>query len=300
MELTLESEPLAAAELQAVEASFRDALAGSGHGRLRVLGYGEISTVVAVESASGGLALKRLPPFDGEERFRTYRALFEEYLEELRSAGLDVVPSRLQSVSTDDALVGYCVQPILPATALGPRLLAEAGAEEAVELATEIVERILRTVTPQRGLDGQLSNWAKVDGEWLYLDVTTPLLRDGDGADRLDAELFLASLPAVLRGVARRFLLRSITGTYFDPRQVVVDFLANLVKERLARLLPALVEAVRARLRPAVREEEVLSYYRRDARLWAALLALRRLDRFWQRKVRRRPYPFLLPGRVER
>ncbi len=34
--------------------------------------------------------------------------------------------------------------------------------------------------------------------------------------------------------------------------------------------------------------------------MWALLLALRRLDRFWQLKVRRRAYPFLLPGRIER
>lgn len=300
MELTLDSEPLSVRELREVEASFRDALAGGGHGGLRVLGYGEISTVVAVESASGKLALKRLPPFDGEERFRAYRALFEEYLDELRSTGLRLVPSRLQSLTTDDALVGYCIQPILPSTALGPYLLSAAGEKEAVALATELVERILRTVAPHRGFDGQLSNWAKVEGEWLYLDVTTPLLRDAEGADRLDAELFLASLPAVLRAAVRRFLFRSITDTYFDPRRVVVDFLANLVKERLTHLLPALVEAVSQRLEPAVGEDEVLTYYRRDARVWAALLTLRRLDRFWQLRVRRRPYPFLLPGPVER
>jgi len=300
MELTLGSEPLSTGELREVEASFRTALAGGGHAGLRILGYGEISTVVAVESASERLALKRLPPFDGEERFHAYRALFGEYLEELRSAGLRVVPSRLQSVAADGALVGYCVQPVLPSAALGPRLLSGAGAQEAVTLATEIVERILRTVAPHRGLDGQLSNWAKVAGEWLYLDVTTPLLRDAEGADRLDAELFLASLPAVMRAAVRRFLLRSITGTYFDPRRVVVDFLANFVKERLKHLLPALVRAVGPRLVPAVDEDEVLTYYRRDARMWAALLTLRRLDRFWQLRVRRRPYPFLLPGPVER
>ena len=30
------------------------------------------------------------------------------------------------------------------------------------------------------------------------------------------------------------------------------------------------------------------------------LQRLRRLDRAWQRRVRRRVYPFLLPGRIER
>jgi hypothetical protein len=43
----------------------------------------------------------------------------------------------------------------------------------------------------------------------------------------------------------------------------------------------------------------VRRYYRSDARLWAGLLLLRRLDRRWRRLTGRR-YPFLLPGRIER
>ena len=49
-----------------------------------------------------------------------------------------------------------------------------------------------------------------------------------------------------------------------------------------------------------ISEEEVRRYYRSDARLWEALLRLRRLDRAWCRHVRRRTYPFLLPAKVER
>jgi hypothetical protein len=44
----------------------------------------------------------------------------------------------------------------------------------------------------------------------------------------------------------------------------------------------------------------VRRYYRSDARLWGVLLRIRRLDRAWQRHVRRRSYPFLLPQRIER
>src|SRR5258707_565462 len=36
-----------------------------------------------------------------------------------------------------------------------------------------------------------------------------------------------------------------------------------------------------------------LSYYRGAARTWSVLQSLRRLDRFWQRRIRRRPNPFL-------
>jgi hypothetical protein len=34
--------------------------------------------------------------------------------------------------------------------------------------------------------------------------------------------------------------------------------------------------------------------------MWALLQILRRVDRSWQRGVRRRSYPFLLPGRIAR
>ena len=54
------------------------------------------------------------------------------------------------------------------------------------------------------------------------------------------------------------------------------------------------------RFTPPITLSEVRRYYRGDARTWAQLLRLRRADRFWQRKVRRRAYPFLLPGRIER
>ena len=135
-----------------------------------------------------------------------------------------------------------------------------------------------------------------------HLDVTTPLLRDGAGRDRIDAELFLAALPRPLRGVVRRHLLRSITGVYFDRRLAALDFLGNLIKERLAEHVAAGVEVATRLLAPgaAITAGEVRRYYARDARLWALLLGLRRADRFWQLRVRRRSYPFLLPGKIER
>jgi hypothetical protein len=97
-------------------------------------------------------------------------------------------------------------------------------------------------------------------------------------------------------------LLRSITGVYFDRRCSALDLFGNLHKERLAGHVGAGVEIANRLLggeRP-ITPGEVRRYYARDARLWALLLWLRRADRFWQLRVRRRPYPFLLPGKIER
>ena len=60
------------------------------------------------------------------------------------------------------------------------------------------------------------------------------------------------------------------------------------------------LEIVNTAVEPAIDEAEVRRYYREDAAMWALLQRLRRIDRAWQRRVRRRQYPFLLPGKVER
>ena len=64
--------------------------------------------------------------------------------------------------------------------------------------------------------------------------------------------------------------------------------------------LPSFAEAANRVVSPPITVREVRAYYRGDARLWTLLQALRRADRWWQLKVRRRPYPFLLPGKIER
>ena len=63
---------------------------------------------------------------------------------------------------------------------------------------------------------------------------------------------------------------------------------------------PAARSAVNARVTPEITETEVCKFYAGDARLWAAVLAARRADRWWQRRIRRRAYQFLPPRRIER
>lgn len=304
--MAVEAAVLTGDDLERAEALFRQGLAdGAVADGLTVLGYGEISTAVAFS----GVALKRLPIFasgDGDARVGAYRSLFDEYLETLAARGVSVVPSELREVRSESGRVVYCVQPVLPPSSLGPLVFRSlAGDREALALHLRTLFETFRHVVDARvGFDGQLSNWAWLEGggggTWLYLDVTTPLLRDDAGRDRLDADLFLAMLPRSLRPTVRRFLLHSITETYFSARSVAVDFLGNLIKERLETALPVGVEVAADLFEPAVTEREVRANYRSDARLWEWLLRLRRVDRWWHRKILRRTYPFLLPGRIER
>jgi hypothetical protein len=294
-------EPLSGGDLEQIDQAFEHAFATGDESGLRVLGYGEISTVVAWPVEAPRLAVKRLPVFGGMDRVEAYRETFFAYLDALSAAGIRPVESQLAVHSREDGTIAvYCVQPILPAETLATAALPAAGEGEAGRLLDRLVERITGAVGPRLGLDGQLSNWATRGDDLVYLDVTTPLLRDDTGRDRLDTDLFLSSLPWALRPVVRRMLLRSILDKYYEPRGVLLDLAGNLLKEDLRGFIPPLLDRAAGLDGWPITEGEVERYYRSDARTWAFLQRVRRVDRAWQRRVRRRAYPFLLPGRIQR
>jgi len=287
--------------LARLEAAVDTALVRADEGELRVLGYGEISLVVAWDEDAAPRACKRLPPFADEGTFERYRTTVSAYLQALAEAGVPPVETAVQAHRRDDGrLVGYCVQPILPPGSLLPEQLRACDEPDAVALFERVLERITGGISPALGIDAQISNWAEVDDKLLYLDISTPLMRDGAGVEALDTNLFLASLPWALRPLVRWIFLRAILDKYYDPRGAVVDLIGNLYKEQLGGLVPAFLEVATAYIEPAIGEAEVVAYYKEDARMWALLQVLRRADRWWQRTIRRRPYPFLLPGRIQR
>jgi hypothetical protein len=287
-------------DLDGLERAVSRALAARSVDGLPVLGYGEITCVVAWPTDEGPWACKRLPVFDTSERVDAYRALFADYLAALTARGVDVAESTLVDVPTADGrLAAYCVQPRLASDSLAPARLRQSSGESGRVLLVAVVDQIAAVAGPDVGLDAQLSNWAVTGGHLTYFDVSTPLLRD-DGHDRLDTELFLASVPAVLRPITRRFFLDGILDPYYDPRSAALDLLGNLYKEGLDEWVAPGVELANTRLGIDLTPDEVRRWYRRDARLWGATQLVRRLDRSWQRHVRRRTYPFLLPGRIDR
>lgn len=280
-----------------LEARVQRALAGEGPDDLEVLGHGEISTVLALDAPDTAYAAKRLPPMDagGAE---VYRRLLHDYLVVLERRGMRPAPSELVTVSASGrSVVPYCVQPRYQE--LLPEVLHRGGRSEAGRWIRDLVEQASGVVCPEVGLDAQVSNFAVDDDHLVYLDVTTPMLREG-GRDRLDTDVFLASLPGVLRPAARRFVVPGILDAYHDLRTVLVDATANLHKERLPGCVPVLVAEASRVVDPPITPEEAWRYYRRNAAMWEVLQRLRRADRWWQRRVRRRVYPFLLPGPIAR
>lgn len=283
-----------------LDAAIDRALATRDDTSLKILGYGEISSVVAWPTEAPVNACKRLPLFDSTQRLDAYRRCFDRYLEQLDARGVALVDTRVRSLArADGRLSVYCVQPILSAQALAPVRVQAADSEEANAIYEKIFARVERAVGPHLGLDAQLSNWVIDEGEPKYLDVSTPLLRDERGRELLDTDLFLSSLPWALRGLVKLLLLKAIMEKYYDVRGALLDLVGNLQKEGVDP------EAARAVANRRLEEEpisprEAAAYYRSDARMWALLQWLRRADRAWQTRVRRRVYPFLLPGAIER
>lgn len=292
---------LSLGEVRRLDADVEAALEDGDESRLRVLGAGEISLVLGWPAADPAYACRRLPLFPSRARFDSYGEVLADYVEALRGRGIDVVETELIGVEREDGTVaGYAAQPVLAAETLAPAVLARADPAAGHPMVEAIVDAAFGAIGPRLGIDAQLSNWTWEEGRLRYLDVTTPMIWAADGSPRLDLDLLVRPLPAIARATVRRFLAPRILDGYRRRRGVASDLLGNLLKERLDAWIPAFLGSVNRGLDSPIDEPEVRSYYRSDARLWGWLLWIRRLDRAWQRRVRRRPYEYLLPPDVER
>jgi hypothetical protein len=292
---------LSDADLERLERIVDAALLSGRTEELPVLGFGEISLVLSWPEEDPRFACKRLPPFASRPPFEAYRATLADYVQALESAGVNVVETAMRGVPRPDGgVAAYVVQPVLSQATLAPALLRRADPAAGHPLVEAVVATAAGAVGPGLGLDSQLSNWAWDAGRLSYIDVSTPLIWDSEGRTRLDLELLAQAYPAILRRPLRSKVGPAILDTYRDLRRVYRDLAGNMLKERLDGWLPAFLAAMNRRISGPITEREVRRYYRTDAWLWGALLGIRRLDSVWRRRIRRRPYPFLLPGRIER
>lgn len=293
-----------AQDIADVQAAFCEALASRDTSELNIIGYGEITCVVRWRMNGRDYACKPLPRFSSSSALSAYQQTLAAYIHELSARGVEVLDTRVHVVSDrDPGILAWCLQPAVAKASLLPAVLHRAGEAEARRVVAQLFEVIGGAVDGHVGVDGQASNWALVDERVVYFDVATPMLRDARGRERLDAEVFLASLPRPLRRVAKRTLLKPILDHYYSLRSVLVDFLANLQKEGLGALIPVVLPLANAKLHPhqeSITAEEVSRYYASDARVWSWLTRARRWDRWWHQNVQRRPYPYLLPENIER
>jgi hypothetical protein len=295
----------------------------------RVLGYGEISTVLELGiGPEQELAFKRLPMFRTEDEAQSYQALCQTYVAALRDRmGLQVALTDTVRL-VDEAksrVVVYIVQERLPAGAIGHQAIHHLSPEEVGRLVLAILREMDKVFAfnqehqgeLEAGLDGQISNWAIVGlnvekpalGEeikLIYFDTSSPLLRV-NGEEQLDPELFLRSAPSFLVWLLRLLFLKDVMTRYYDFRQVTVDLVANFFKEQRPDLIPDLVDTVNHFFAASVRLRglkpltvaEVRAYYREDAWIWRLYLAFKKVDRFLHQLLGK-DYPYILPEKIKR
>jgi hypothetical protein len=283
-------------DIERVDRVVEEAIRAGEPGTLKVLGYGELTLVFGWPGDRPEFAVKRLPPFRDVAQLDRYGDLLDRYTAALRDRDVRVVPTELRAARATGGGPprAYLVQPLVPRERHLNVLLRKATPETGVALLDTLVEQIAAVVDPELGLDAQASNWAVEDGGLACFDLSTPLMRSRGGRHQLDLSLFLSIYPWALRAVLRP-VAHGVMTQYHNPRTVLLDVASNLVKERLDRWLPAFLGAAGARVSPPIEEGEVRRYFARDKKLWLLMQRLRRLDRAWQRRVRHRPYPFLLP-----
>jgi hypothetical protein len=289
-------------EIEAFERRLEEALQTGDTKNLDVIGYGEVTLAVKLVTPHGDFACKRLVPFSSREAAEHTAGLIASYVEQLAACGIDVVETETPILERSEGHVVYCVQPLLPRGTLGPDFLRGKTPDEVAPYVRRIFELIRASVTPLLAPDGQLSNWA-IEGERLrYLDVGTPFLRDGAGHDLFDFTEQTRALPGPVRVIVNRFLLRGILDNYHSVRGQALDFLGNLIKEGVGEMFPPLIPIANEvfALRPEITEQEVRAHYKSDAQTYAFVQVARRADRWVYRNILRKPYPYLLPPKIDR
>lgn len=289
-------------EIEAFEERIGDAVRSGRAADLEIIGYGEITIAVKLTTSKGDFVCKRLAPLSSREVAAHSAAVIARYIEELEACGIDVVQTQTPFLEGRDGWVLYCVQPMLDPASLGPEFLRGMNGEQAASHVRQIFEHIRASVSPTLAPDGQLSNWAFVDGGLRYLDVGTPFLRDREGRQLFDFTEVTRGLPTPVRVVVERFVLRGILDNYHSVRGQALDFLGNLIKEGLGDLVPPLLPLANEvlSLSPPITEGGVRAHYKSDAQTYAFVQAARRVDRWVQQNLLRKSYPYLLPPRIER
>jgi len=279
-----------------------------------LVGYGEISAIFQIGDDSATV-YKRMPLFSDTAEAEQYAVMHRDYCDLLTRAGLTLPQSKTAVVTLPGRpVVLYIAQQKFPSHCVANKMLQTCDVQKAKWLIEQIVREIMKcrqynkSCRPEfeLALDGQISNWVVMEeqgGQQLYfIDTSTPFIRR-DGVEQLDPQLLLQSAPAFLRWLLRMFFVDDVMNRYYDPRQVLIDLVANLYKEQLAELVPMAVETINGIIGPDIlplKLTDVEKYYREDKFIWTLFLALRRMDRWMTTTIFRKRYEFILPGKIKR
>ncbi len=288
------AELISDAELIELETVVQDALRTGDRSALDLRGFGVTSVVLAAPLGAPRVACKRVPPFASREAFAAYRDVVDRNVVELGRSGMHVVTTEVRLVEHGGHLAGYVVQPLLPAECLGEAILKETAPASDHPLVVAMIDHVITATTDRRGVDAQVGNWAVVDGQVTYIDVTTPFSVDDQGDIEVDLDVFLRAGPPIMRPIYLRELPTSMK-RWLDPRHALVDLVGNLYKLDLDDWVQPVIDATAGRVDPPITVEEARAYYSGEVRTWTMLNRVLRGYDWWRRKVRRNAPTMFVP-----
>ncbi len=280
---------------------------------LRPLGFGEMSRPVTLTRTPEPLALpvdeaipvfKRMAPFPRAEMAAEYVRRYEEYNRRLRDeAGLNIPAFAARTLrDRRGRSVVYCLQACLDPGAVAKAILRRRDLAECRVLFQMILDEYRKVIRYNRqagdfriGLDGQIPNWVVRDyagdeqpltgheGLW-YIDTNTPMMRTG-GRECLPLSFYLRGLPWLVRPFVRP-LAKSVLDRYFNPRTILLDFLANVhIHGRTDLVDPLLPDAnaflAEGLIQPApvpYTRQEIDRYIASDVSTWRLMRSAREVE----------------------
>ena len=289
---------------------------------IKILGYGEISTVLSFKNDKYNTqAYKRLPLFDSEKQASDYSKIYTEYNQLLENKNIAPPQSDAYWVKGHNGkYVAYLSQNRLDGDAIGNKIIHNHSDKEALLLFKLVLNKMTslwqyNNENPELllGLDCQISNWAvknynkntsiTENTELLFIDTSTPFIRK-NSIEQMNPLLFLQSAPKPMQWILKKFFLQDVMDRYYDFRLVVIDLIANLYKEQQSDLIPKCLDLAnqmgKELLNKTIEHKEIEKYYKEDKFIWQLFLGLRRADRFITTKILRKRYEFTLPGKIKR
>ena len=294
---------------------------------INILGYGEISLVFELVDDPENLAYKRIPIFDTEKQVKRHIWAYNEYNRILqKDVGLNLPDYDVAWFKDDQGHIQfYCVQEKIPAESVGNRLIHVLPKQDIfnlVLLALREMKKVWSFAKSNKkidvGLDGQISNFAVIgfnpnspkidmDTKLCYLDTSTPMFRI-NGAEAMEAVLFLKSTPWFLSPLVKAAFLDEVIDRYYDWRLVTIDLIANFFKEQRPELIPGTIRLINKFFMDEASEFnmdpitfiEVDKYYKNDKMIWVIFQNARKIDRYIKTKLTHKKYNFYLPGKIKR
>jgi len=276
--------------------------------KAKVKGYGEISSIFAVDGIPGWI-FKRLPLFSEAEEANIYLESYTRYTKSLKDAGL-ILPADQNYIVEGSRVVLYVGQEEIAKEDFCHNLIHSLSAEEGLTLINSIFLEIKKVwafnqenqPVLELSIDGQISNWARINSNLVYVDTSTPMFKR-DGQEQLDPELLLNSTPGALKWIIRKYFLQDVMNRYYDLRLVFIDLVANLYKEQKTDLIAGALDLANKYLPEGVEDisrKEIDAYYKDDKFTWQLFLSFRKIDRWVANKIQRKQYQFILPGKIKR